>query len=75
MIYYAAFPPELVFEGQASYQPQYRRIPFSRGQIIAETIAPGSLRIVGLISSDVQDYLQPQFQPGRIIELLPKEIG
>lgn len=75
MIYYAAFPPELVFEGQQSYAPQYRQIPFARGYIIVETVSPASLRIVGLISSEVQDYLEPQFQPGRIIELLPGSTG
>ncbi|NMD41700.1 MAG: hypothetical protein GYA86_00130 [Firmicutes bacterium] len=71
MIYYAAFPAELAFEGLENFAPRYRQIPFARGYIIAEVVSPVSLRIVSLVSSEVQDYLAPQLQPGRIIELLP----
>lgn len=75
MIYYAAFPAELAFEGHDTFAPEYRRIPFARGCIIAEVLSPTSLRIVGLISSEIQDYLKPQFQPGRVIDLLSNSSG
>lgn len=75
MIYYAAFPAELAFEGYDTFAPEYMRIPFARGCLIVEPLSPTSLRIVGLISSDIQDYLQPQFQPGRVIDLLSNSPG
>lgn len=71
MIYYGIYPPELVLEGLVRPAPEHRRIPFARGYILAEVLTPTSLRIVGLISSEIQDYLEPRFQPGRIIDLLP----
>lgn len=70
MIYYAAFPAELVFEGYDRFAPRYRRLPFERGSIVVEAHTATSLRIVSLASSDIQDYLNPLFQPGRIIDLL-----
>ncbi|HHW75273.1 MAG TPA: hypothetical protein GX744_08495 [Firmicutes bacterium] len=71
MIYYAAFPAELAFEGHERFEPAYLRIPFARGSIIAEVLSPTSLRIVSLHSSDIQDYLEPLLQPGRVINLQP----
>lgn len=70
MIYYAAFPAELAFGGGEGAAPEYLQIPFARGSIIAEILSPTSLRIVSLHSSEIQDYLAPQFQPGRVINLL-----
>ncbi len=75
MIYYAAFPVELAFEGYETFAPEYRGLPFARGCIIVEALSPTSFRIVGLISSEIQDYLQPQFQPGRIIDLYSNSSG
>ena len=69
MIHYAALPPELIFEGCESYRPEYLRIPFQRGVIIVEPVSPAGARIIQLISSDLQDYLDPRFQPGRIVDL------
>ncbi len=73
MIHYVAFPLELIFEGYESYAPEYLRLPFARGWIIVEPLSTASFRIVQLISSDLQDYLNPQFQPGRVIDLLTGE--
>lgn len=75
MIYYAAFPAELVFDGCDRFAPQYQRIPFARGSIVVEAITPTSLRIVSLASSEIQDYLNPHLQPGRVIELLSDNSG
>jgi len=74
VIHYAALPLELIFEGCESYDPDYLRLRFARGWIIVEPLSPHSFRVVQLMSSDLQDYLNPQFQPGRIIDLLPGEI-
>ncbi len=70
MIHYAALPLELIFEGCDSYRPAHLCIPFHRGSIIVEPLPPAGARIIQLISSDLQDYLDPRFQPGRIIDLL-----
>lgn len=70
MIHYAALPLELIFEGCEGYAPHYLRLPFARGWIVLEELSPGFFRIVQLISFDLQDYLNPQFQPGRVIDLL-----
>jgi hypothetical protein len=74
VIHYAAFPLELIFEGCESYVPEYLRIPFARGCLVVEPLSPTEVRIVQLISSDLQDYLNPQFQPGRVIDLLTGEL-
>ena len=71
MIHHAALPLELIFEGCDRYRPEYLRIPFHRGALVVEPLSPAGARIIQLISSDPQDYLNPLFQPGRIIDLFP----
>jgi len=70
VIHYAALPLELVFEGCESYAPRYLRLHFARGWIVVEELSPGAFRIAQLMSSDLQDYLDPRFQPGRVINLV-----
>ena len=51
------------------HKPSYLQIPFSRGLWSVELTSPTTARIVRLISCDLNDYLQPHFQPGREIRL------
>ncbi|NLA25909.1 MAG: hypothetical protein GX878_00790 [Firmicutes bacterium] len=73
LIHHAALPPELIFQGCDSYAPEYLTIPFARGSIVVEPLSTTDLRIVRLMSSDLQDYLNPGLQPGRVINLLTGE--
>jgi hypothetical protein len=70
LILYTPLPPELVLENTGEkHKPSYLQIPFSRGFMEVELTSPTTARIVRLISCDLNDYLQPHFQPGREIRL------
>lgn len=74
MIHYAALPRELIFEGLEEYNPKYLSISFARGALIVEPLLQGEMRIVRLMSSDLQDYLDPRFQPGRLLDPFAGEL-
>jgi len=69
VILYTPLPPEIVMKGAEEHKPSYLQIPFSRGFIEVELISPTTARIVRLMSHDLEDYLLPNFQPGKEIRL------
>ena len=60
---YTAMPFEEIFK-KSEEKAEYIQIPFSRGIIEVELISASRAKIVRLISRDLNDYLQPQLQPG-----------
>lgn len=68
MILYTAMPLEEIFK-ESDKKVEYVQIPFSRGIIEVEIISASRAKIVRLISRDLNDYLQPQLQPGNEIRL------
>lgn len=75
MIHHTVLPAELIFEGNETFSPEYVTMPFERGQVVVEPLSATTGRIVQLVSSDIQDYLNPQFQPGTIVELHPQGLA
>ncbi|NLZ28392.1 MAG: hypothetical protein GX887_05445 [Firmicutes bacterium] len=67
MVLYTVYPLETVLEGYAPISPEYLELDYGTGCIIFEPLPPHSGRIVRIISSQPQDYLNPQLQPGAII--------
>jgi hypothetical protein len=69
MILYTPIPPEIVMKGSEEHKPVYFQVPFSRGFIEVEITSNNSAKIVRLNSRDLNDYLHPDFQPGKEIRL------
>ncbi len=70
MVLYTPIPLEEIFREQVTEQKKNRlQLPFARGTIEVELLSASTGRIVRLISSDINDYLHPDLQPGKEIEL------
>ncbi|MHB9145953.1 MAG: YlzJ-like family protein [Symbiobacteriia bacterium] len=64
MILWTPLPLELVTAGLEPAMPAPAEVRV-RGRLVqVAPIGPGAGTVVRLISSDPQDYLDPQFQPG-----------
>ncbi|SHJ56777.1 YlzJ-like protein [Anaerobranca californiensis DSM 14826] len=71
MLLYTIVPIEQIFPSEIN-NLQYQEIDLGVGKkIIIEKINDSQCKIVRLISTDSNDYLNPQFQPGSIINLYP----
>lgn len=68
MILYTMIPLEEIFKEDDKIV-ECLQIPYSKGIIEVELISASKAKIVRLISRDLNDYLQPQFQPGTEIKL------
>ncbi|NLJ55647.1 MAG: hypothetical protein GX334_01210 [Firmicutes bacterium] len=68
MIIYTTIPLEEIFK-ESEDKKDYFQIPYSKGIIEVELISASKAKIVRLISHDLNDYLQPHFQPGTEIKL------
>ncbi|KYZ77126.1 hypothetical protein AXX12_03045 [Anaerosporomusa subterranea] len=66
MILWTIMPEELVF-GQESYVDPYEEIEFAGAKMMVEKIAANQCRIVRIISTDPQDYLRSDLQPGVVL--------
>lgn len=62
-------PLEMVMEGYDTYEPAYTEIAWNNATLLVEQTDENSARVVRLISSNPQDYLKPELQPGTIIQL------
>ena len=66
---YTIMPLDVVMEGSESYEPQYTEMAWKNGgTLLVEEMGQHQAKVVRLISSDPQDYLDPTIQPGCIIE-------
>ncbi|MFW6029605.1 MAG: YlzJ-like family protein [Halanaerobiales bacterium] len=69
MINYSIYPPELIFDGYEDYQPEYQELSLSDGVILKmERVNQEELQIVRIISSNPQDFIREELQPGTIIK-------
>ncbi len=67
MILYTALPLELILEGYEEFSPKYEEIKKDGQLLLIEPISFNRGKIVRLISSNPQDYMNPSLQPGEII--------
>jgi len=75
LILYTIVPLSTVFYQDSSFIPEPEEI-FYRGAILQVTpVSPNKYRIERIISTQLNDYLNPQVQPGTIIKTGPKLKG
>ena len=68
MILYTIMPPEVVLEGMNQPVKPPQEIDLGNVKLLVETMGLNQGKVVRLISTDPQDYLNPNFQPGSIID-------
>ncbi|WP_422445706.1 YlzJ-like family protein [Thermoanaerobacterium sp. DL9XJH110] len=66
MLLYTTMPVELVLEGMDK-KYEFREIEIDNVKLLIEPIDINMGRIVRVFSTNPQDYLNPNFFPGRII--------
>ncbi|TBL77787.1 YlzJ-like family protein [Paenibacillus thalictri] len=72
MIYYSTMPLEVVMEGfEQREQPKYFDITLNGIQMQVQAINERQASIVRIISANPQDYLNPNYAPGKLIEFQP----
>lgn len=69
MILYTALPLELILEGYEEFSPKYEEMKKGGQLLLIEPISFNRGKIVRLISSNPQDYMNPSLQPGEIINI------
>jgi len=73
MVLYTTMPLETVLEGFDQVQRRYLELEVDGGvRLLVEQTGANEGRIVRLISTDPQDYLQECYQPGRSIKFIPQ---
>ncbi|NLK00487.1 MAG: hypothetical protein GX318_04540 [Clostridia bacterium] len=65
MVLYTSVPP---YQKEETPTRQFREEKIQNVTLILELSQNGSGQVVQVISSDPQDYLNPQFQPGAAIK-------
>lgn len=71
MIIYSPLPIETIFDGYDQMKLNYREVQFGNITMVIEQISDAEGRIVRVISPDPQDYLNPQYQPGKTFSFRP----
>jgi hypothetical protein len=70
MVLYTPIPLEEIFQEQIEEKKKSLiQLPFARGTIEIELTSESTGKIVRLNSSDINDYLHPDLQPGKEIQL------
>lgn len=65
-MFYTIVPEDQLLEGWEDAVPVSFDVPFHSGLMEVEPIDMFSGKIVRIISSNPQDYLDPQYQPGSL---------
>ncbi|WP_282941910.1 YlzJ-like family protein [Paenibacillus sp. RC67] len=71
MIHYTVMPLEVVMEGIEEMEANQVEIVVNGVTMQVQPLNSNQATIVRLISGNPQDYLNPQYTPGRIIEFQP----
>lgn len=72
MIIWTVFPEEMVLKNTLEEEvPQYEEIEYGGTKVMVEKISPSQYRIVRILSSNPQDYLRPELQPGAVFAYRP----
>lgn len=72
MIIWTVLPEEMVLENTLRPEiPQYEEIDYCGTKLMVEKTSTLQCRIVRILSSDPQDYLRPEIQPGVVLTYRP----
>lgn len=70
MIIYTPVPIELLLSFSGG-ERDFKEIPYGEATIIAEVLAEGTCKVVRVISSNPDDYMNPDLQPGCEVSFKP----
>jgi hypothetical protein len=74
MIIYSCMPLELIFENMGQTNYEFQEAEFEGVKMVVEPSGSFSeARIIRLLSSNPQDYLNPRYMPGQTIHFRPNQ--
>ena len=56
---WTVMPLETVMDGSETFEPVYQEVPWKSGTLLVEETGQNTARVVRLISTDANDYLDP----------------
>lgn len=71
MLYYSIVPGEMIF-AEEEEEPELVELNVDGVTIVVRQIDSNQGEIVKLISSDPQNYMNLDYQPGNIVEFVPQ---
>lgn len=66
---WTVMPLEIVLEGSDSFVPKYNEITWKESTLVVEPLEMSTARVIRIISTNPQDFMNPQVQPGNIIKI------
>lgn len=75
MILHTILPRELIFQFSAESAQRERTFLYNGIYVLAEQVDGNRWRIRQIISTDPNDYLDPNCVPGKIISLFPQDFN
>lgn len=73
MILYTILPHEAVFPTEQNVYEQQNIIDWNGVQLVVERTSLTECRVVQVLSTDPQDYLNESTQPGQMLTLTPPQ--
>ncbi|WP_102346886.1 YlzJ-like family protein [Bacillus sp. Marseille-P3661] len=71
MILYTTMPQELIFQSEDNTNMSQSTIEMNGLSLVVEQISSQQCRVVQLLSTNPNDYLNASYQPGAILSLKP----
>jgi hypothetical protein len=71
LTYYTAMPLEIVFAGFQEEMEPLEELQIQGVHLQVERLDPTSVRIVRVVSANLEDYLNPKWMPGQVIRYHP----
>jgi len=69
MVLWTVMPMEIMLSQE--YQPNYKEIEYAGTKMMVEKTANNECRVVRILSTDPQDYLRNDIQPGAVLSYKP----
>jgi hypothetical protein len=66
-------PPELIWEGVEAKPKELLQMKWQGTHVLVEPMAFARGKIVQVLSTEPNDFLRPELQPGLIIDVMPQE--
>ncbi len=70
MIIWSIVPPDIMFN-TSEHSPSYEEIKYNGLTCVVEKISPTQCKIIRLLTTNPNDYLQIELQPGALLTYEP----
>lgn len=69
MILYTIVPYEMIYEAEQEFNHNQENVYYNGVLLTMERLSLNRYKIVSILSTDPNDYLKDEIQPGKVIEI------